>query len=357
VGLLAALLAFGILVDAFEPAPSGPPSSSYATTPRGVAAWAELLQRSGHPVLQLREPISQAPIRPGMTLVVLGVQSLTRPAERRIDAFVQAGGRLVIDASDPDRVLGPLIGGAPAWTASSPRFVHPLARVPETAGVTSVRTAGDGAWIGGAGQPVLGDSKGGALLVIRRRGRGQVDLLAAPSPVQNRLLATADNAQFAINLAGAPGRPVVFAEALHGFGAATGIAALPGTFWVVFSGMCLAGAMWALDRGRRLGPPEPPVAIGPPPRSAYVDAMAGALKRADDTASMAALARGRIEEELMRRRARRAGRVEGARLESLIAIGLSEREAQLVLAPPSSGDGDAELLVLGRVLARLRSRR
>jgi len=355
VGVLVAFLVVGFLAEELSPAPSGPASSSYATTSTGAAAWAELLERSGHPVGQLRQDLGQAPLDPSSTLVVLGALSLTPSAARNIDGFVRAGGRLVLYAASPGRVLPALIPDPPDWARVSPRAFEPAAGAPATSGVERVQSAGAGAWLGGAGQRLLTDGGGGALLITRPLGRGSVELLADPSPVQNRLLASADNAQFAIDLAGSPRRPVVFAEALHGFGVATGIAALPGTFWFVFVGLCLAGGAWALARGRRLGPPEPPARVRQPPRSAYVDALASTLSRARDAPGLTRLVRARIGAELERRPARRTGGTGAPRRKSLMTLGLSEREADLALAPPSSDDGEAELLVLGRVLARLRS--
>jgi hypothetical protein len=254
-------------------------------------------------------------------------------------------------------VLPALISGPPDRVRVSPRLYEPVGATLARAGVATVASAGAGAWVGGTGQRALEDRSGGALLLVDQLGRGTIDLLADPSPVQNRLLASADNAQFAIDLAGPVGRPVVFAEALHGFGAATGIAALPLTFWIVFVGLCLAGGTWALARGRRLGPPEQPAELGPPSRSAYVDALAGVLTRAGDAVGLARRVRARIEAEPERRRARRAGGAGPSRREALSALGLSEGETDLVLAPASSGEGEAELVALGRLLARLRSER
>ncbi len=48
--VLAAVLALIVLLNTFAPSPQGPADSAYATTPEGVAAWSELLSRSGHPV-------------------------------------------------------------------------------------------------------------------------------------------------------------------------------------------------------------------------------------------------------------------------------------------------------------------
>ena len=45
----------GALIDALAPSPSGPASSSFATKPEGLAAWAELAERNGVRVRALRD--------------------------------------------------------------------------------------------------------------------------------------------------------------------------------------------------------------------------------------------------------------------------------------------------------------
>jgi len=276
--VLAAFLALGLLADAFAPAPTGPRDSSYATTPVGVAAWAELLARAGHPVGQLRSSLADARLDRQATLVIVGADGLNNAEAGALDRFAGAGGRLVLAGGSLDQTLPKLLADPPEWTPAGPRTFHPAVSVPEVAGVGTVISAGEGAFTGRG------------LIDVRRLGRGRLDLLADPSPLQNRLLAAADNAQLALNLAGGARRPVVFAEALHGFGAATGLAALPGRWWLTLAGLALAGAAWALGRGRRLGPPERPPAPAPPPRSAYVDALAGVLIRTGDTAGIEKLA-------------------------------------------------------------------
>jgi hypothetical protein len=186
---------------------------------------------------------------------------------------------------DPLATLPSLVGQAPGFTATGPTSVHVVAAVPEVAGVITVRAAGAGAWTSGPGQVALAGPQG-ALLLVQRRGAGRIDLLADPSPLENRLLATADNAQLALNLAGPPRTGVVFAEALHGFGQATGLAAIPTRWWLAFAGLSLAAGAWALARGRRLGPPEPPAPAPDPPRSAYVDALATVLARTRDRGAL-----------------------------------------------------------------------
>jgi Domain of unknown function (DUF4350) len=282
-GVLALFVALGLASEAFTPAPQGPAGSSYATTPAGAAAWAELLSRSGHPILPLRVSLDQVRLPPGATLVVLDASSLSSAAGRNLDRFVRAGGRLVLGGGDPAATLPTLVEHPPGWTASGPIVAHPVARAPEIAGVGTVRTAGAGAWTSGPGTPLLAGARGSGpiepVVMVLALGHGRLDLLADAAPVENRLLASADNAQLALDLAGPPGTPVLFAEELHGFGQATGLAAIPTRWWLVFAGLCLAWAAWALARGRRIGPPDAPGPADVPPRSEYVDAMARLLVR------------------------------------------------------------------------------
>ena len=57
--VLVAVNVLGALVDALAPSPGGPPSSSFATKPHGLAAWAELARRNGIPVRALRDAPSR----------------------------------------------------------------------------------------------------------------------------------------------------------------------------------------------------------------------------------------------------------------------------------------------------------
>lgn len=266
---------FGLVVDGFAPGPQGPAESSFSTSTSGVAAWAELLQRAGHPVTQLREPLAGARLAPASTLVVIGATELAPAAVHRLEAFVQSGGRLVLGGGELDRVMPALINSPPRWSLGGPRTYS----IQGLVGVSNVVSAGQGSF-----QP------GNRLLASRAVGAGELELVADPSPLENRLLARADNAQLGLDLAGIPGRPVVFAEALHGYGQATGLAAIPASWWLAFAGLALAGGAWAVARGKRVGPPETPPPPAVPPRSAYVDALAATLLRAHDPDRVARLA-------------------------------------------------------------------
>ncbi len=286
--LVVLVLALLLLPDAFAPAPSGPAGSTYATAPQGVAAWAELLARAGHPVAPLRVTLDRARLPAAATLVVLAAPAPNGAEVRALRRFVAAGGTLVLGG---DGLPGaPLLPHPPRLGSAGSTVAVPVAGAPEVAGLRRVQTAGDQAWTGG-GQPLLVRRGGGALLVLRRVGTGRIALLADPSALENQLLASADNAQLGLNLAGPAHRPVLFAEAVHGFGTATGVAAIPTRWWITFAGLLAAAALWAVARGRRLGAPERPAPAPPPPRSAYVQALASALVRARDRESLAELAR------------------------------------------------------------------
>jgi hypothetical protein len=108
------------------------------------------------------------------------------------------------------------------------------------------------------------------------------DLILAPSPafLENASLARAKNAFRAITLAGPSTRPVYFDETIHGYGPATGLAALPERWWFAIVAFALALCVWALSRAARLGGSDPLPAPRPSPRSAYIEAMAQTLVRA-----------------------------------------------------------------------------
>ncbi|HLH13683.1 MAG TPA: DUF4350 domain-containing protein [Solirubrobacteraceae bacterium] len=276
-----AFVALALVGEAFGTEPSGPPSSSYATDARGLAAWAQLLRGDGRRVSQLRLSLARARLDPRWTLVVLDPEALLPTEGEQLLAFVRAGGRLVFGGSEAQDALPALLAHPPRWSGSGARRAHALAHGAATlAGVSEVRGAGEGEWAAGEGRgiPLLGGPRG-SLLLERRLGAGAVELLADASPLQNRLLADADNAQLALEIVGAPARPVVFVESVHGFGERRGLAAIPARWRLAFVLLALAGALWALARGRRLGPAEHAPASAVPPRAAYVQALTLLLRR------------------------------------------------------------------------------
>jgi Domain of unknown function (DUF4350) len=349
VALVVAINVVGAAIDALTPSPSGPASSSFATRSEGLAAWAELARGAGVPVRALRDPPSRTSLAGGGTVAVMDAGELTDAEARALRAFAERGGR-VIAGGQPGLWTRRLLStkSPPAWKGDGPKTARTLAAAPESAGVRSVRTSGDGRWPkpGGAQRVLAGDE--GTLLLLEPTGRGRIALLADTSPLQNGLLGEADNAAFALALSGRG--PLTFVESVHGYGPATGLAALPARFGWALIGLALAALVLMVARGRRLGPPEPERRDLPPPRRAYVDALAATMARGKAREEAAAP----VREEARRRLARRAGLGPDADVEAwraaALGAGLAEAEAR---ALTGRAEDDETVVATGRALAAL----
>ena len=333
-----------IVVTTLRPEPGGKDGSAYATQPRGAAAYAELLRRAGHPVGYLRDPLEEARLDRGATLVVLDAD-LERRERAALGRFVREGGRLVAAGEDAGRGVVP---AAPRWTREGPRVARPAATaVPETSAVRRVHSSGAGGFdVLGGTQAALGTRP--ALMAVARSGAGRALLLADSSPLQNRLLASADNAALAIALAGEPRRPVRFVESVHGFGRETGLAALPLRWKAGLALAALAGLVLLLSRARRLGPPEQPGGLQTPARREHVDALAVALQRAREPEVALAPVREAARGQVARRAALGPDAPDEAVLDAALRLGFEEDEA----AALTGAGGDGDVLALGRALAR-----
>ena len=259
------------------PTPGGPTSSSYATGPDGLAAYAELLARTGRTVTQSRQSPAEADLDPGSTVVVLDPEELTPEDHAALSRFVSSGGRLIAGGS-PAGWTEALLDEA-AWSAAPVPSAGVLAPAPETARVSRVTTGGIGSFSAtGSALPLIGRD-GSVVAAVAVSGEGTLVLVADATPLQNRYLDEGDNAAFALGLAGPEPRPVVFLESVHGYGSATGLGALPSQWkWALALG-CVAAALFMWSRARRIGPPDEPARDLPPPRVAYVDSLAGILAR------------------------------------------------------------------------------
>jgi Domain of unknown function (DUF4350) len=328
-------------LDRHTRSPGGPASSSFATAPDGAAAYAELLRRNHRPVLQLRDRLEKATLDPHATVVVLEPgPSMSREDGRALERFVDAGGRAVV-GGDPTGWLGNVVDRPPGWQPEA----APDARAVDVAGVRTVRTAGEGAWVEPGGRRVVVTAAGDPIVVERRLGRGSLVLAADPSPLQNRLLGEADNAALGLRLAG--DRPVVFAESVHGYGTASGLAAIPARWWWVLGGLLLAAVVLAYSRGRRLGPPELPWRELPPARVEFAEALATQLgkarPRADAVRTARRVARARLERLLVLP----PGSTDGEIRARAVAKGV---DAEAVDAVLGEGLGDEDLVAVGRAL-------
>jgi Domain of unknown function (DUF4350) len=344
------LVVVTIVVDALIPSPEGPRSSSFATAPEGIAAWAELARRSGREVRALRERPSDDTLPTEGTVVVLDPDGLTRGQARALRRFAEGGGRVVAGGVDPGAWLEELAGGVD-WDRGGDEAARVLAPAPETGAAAELAVAGEGHWgEPGEGRPLVAGGDGPIVLALDA-GEGRIVLVADPSPLQNRLLDHADNATFALGLA--EGGPVTFVESVHGYGTATGLAALPARFRWGLVLLGLSGVLLIVARWPRFGPAEPAERPLFPPRRAYVDALAASLARSRDRRSAIESVRSAARERLARRAALPRDADDGAWAAAARAAGLSDDEARALIGNVTDDDGVAA----GRALARLSGER
>lgn len=339
------------LRDAFS-GPQGRPSSAYATAPTGTAAFAELLARRGHPVTPLRGPLDDSLPASGV-LVVLDPEEIADEEVAAVRSWVERGNRLVIGGR-PQLWVDDLLDAPPQWSPAAVLEAEPLAPVPETQAVTTVGGEGYGSWEDAGGTlPVLGleESPARTLASITTIGQGRVTLVADTSIFHNRYLARNDNAAFALNVAGPPGTPVHFAEGVHGYGNATGLAAIPWRWKLALGGLALAAITWMVAVGRRLGPPEPEGRELAPPRRAYIDALTTTLARTKRGGEVVAPVRAAARFKIARRSGLAADADELALEGAGRTLGLTEQELSAVL-----GRSPDDVVSAGRALAKLGGR-
>lgn len=332
--------------------PGGEPSSSYATAGDGAAAYADLLGRRGHPVERLRSGLDQAPLQSDSTLVVLDPRLLEDTESAALERFVRSGGRLVLAGQQTAPLLRGLLPEGPVWSPAGMGRATPLVPTPEVGEVGSVRASGEGSWRSvGSALPVLaGRSDAGEqiLAAVAVVGQGRVVLVADAGIFQNRLLGEDDNAAFAVAAIGARGRPVGFAEATHGYGESEGLAAVPSRWRWALGGAVVTALVWMWSRGARFGPAEEVTRALPPPRRAYVDAVAASVARAKEPDGGVEPLRTAAADHL----ARRAGLSPKARPAELIdaaaRLGGNPGDVARLLAPIGN---DEDLVGAGRAAA------
>ncbi len=263
--------------------PGGPTSSSYATGGDGYGAWADLLAQGGHPVVRLRTPLAKADLDPGSTVVVADPDLIEPSDAEALAELVAKGGRLIVAGRGGSPLLAPFAGAAVAWHPEGVQTAAPLVPTPETGGVQDVAGSGRGSYgPTGALLPVLGGD-GRVTMALGRApvGNGVVVGVADARMLDNDHLARRSDAALALAVVGPVHRPVVFVESVHGYGSSTGLAALPNTWKWAAAGLLLAVLCGLWSAGQRFGPPEQSQRDLPPPRRAYVDAMAADLARAE----------------------------------------------------------------------------
>lgn len=291
----AAVLAAGIAV--LTPAAASGGASVEDRGPRGLAVWAAFLDAAGHSVERTDAAPADADLDPDATTVLIDPGPLEQADLEALRELIGDGGHLIVGGETDEADLAELAGSPIDVGASGIAVAHPLAPAPEVNGVEEVTAGGTGSITrAGVTLPLLGDGAGNVLATLATPGSGHLVLLADATPLTNQRIEDGNNAQFALDLAGSPDRPVRFVQASRA-DPGEGLAALPSEWLWGFGGLVLAGLCLVAARARRLGPPQEVHRALPPPRRAYVDAMAAQLARAGDrdAAARAVEDRNRLE--------------------------------------------------------------
>jgi uncharacterized protein DUF4350 len=309
--------------------PGGPRSSSYATSHHGTAAYAELLGRAGHSVEQVRKLPHQSLPATGATVFLLDPPAVRTADLQALRAFVRGGGRLVAAGLSPEAMREFVFRAPPRVPGSQRVRVDGL----------EVHTDGASAW------------RDEGLVAERQVGRGSVAFLADSSPLQNRLLGSADNAAFGLALAGAANRPVEFLESYHGYGTGSGLSALPLAWKLLLGGLGLAALVYAIARGRRFGPPEEEGRTLAPPRRQYVDSLAAVVARSKRRDAAVGPVRREARDAVLRRASLPPDADDDVVRIAAGRVGLADEDAETLLRPART---DEDVLALGRTAARIR---
>ena len=347
------LLIAGLLTVSGGQGPGGPESSSFATAPTGLAAYADLLAAHGHRIVQSRQRLDKASLDPSSTVVVIDPDTIDSRELSALRTFLSGGGRLLLGGRSASDAVAALVAPEPSWDAGATGPLLSVAAPAEGVGIDSVETDGFGSWIhAGAGLPVL-EGRKRAATIQAGVGRGTLIALADASLLHNAHLAHRDNAAFALAIAGEDSRVVLFDEAAHGYGPAAGLRAIPPRWQLTM--LILFGAIlsWMWAAGRRLGPPELDSRPLPPPRQLYVDSLAATLARTKDPDAAVRPIRQQIRARLSSRAVLAHDATAEAIREAAIRQGLEPGDVAALLRPVQD---DADVLAVGRMLATLEER-
>jgi hypothetical protein len=327
--------------------PGGATGSSYGTGADGLAAFGSLLTHYGHDVAQQRGSLADDPPPTNATAFVLEPKELTDNDGEALLQFVVAGGRLVVGGFAPF-YLHDFADAPPDW---QPGGDSSWTTIDGSLGpVRDIEAAGAGSWSKANGTIPLVGTSDRLLLTHARVGRGEIFYLADASPLENAYLGTGDNAAFALALAGDAGRPVVFPEGVHGYGASRGLGALPDRWKVALVLIGVAALAFVWSRARRFGPPDRTARELPPARASYVDALSMSLGRTRDHAGALAPVQRWARERIAARAGLGASRDAHDLDRAARSLGCTDDEIAALRAPVTD---NASILALGRAVARV----
>lgn len=348
------LLAVGsVLLAALVVGPpriGGEPLDPRSTAPDGARAVLDVLAELGRPVAVATRP------DPGTATFVVLADRLDRASRDAALRWVSDGGRLVV--ADPGSALladVDLTGRLPTDVLGPTAFA-PACEDPELRDVDLVRSATWFAFSERAGDRTCFPVEGGAWLLRRPVGGGELVALGGADAFTNARLGEADNALLLVRLLGDAGPVVVAGAAPPGGGDASLGELVPDRIHLALALLALAFVVAAWARGRRLGDPVEEVLPVRIPASELVLATADLMRRAGVRDAAAESLRG----DLRREAATRFGLPDDAPPDVVadrIATWTGSDPAGVAVAVGRGSVPDDDTLVgIARAVARLRER-
>ncbi len=322
---LGLLVLLGFFRSATDETPrSGPADSTFGTGGSGTGALAALLERNDYEVTRRRVPLAQRAPDPSEVIVIIGDVGLEPDDEEVLFWHVHDGGRAVVIGSGNAHGLSRTPPGGRTATGQEATSLVPLG------GFDAIQTATPRiVWEeSGSLLPVVGNDSG-ALVGVEVIGAGRLVAISDSSIVSNRNLDRQDHALLALLAVGPSDGPITFLEYVHGFGQPTGLAALPSRWKQALLVLALAGLVWLVAKGVRFGPAEDSSRPMPPPRAAFVDAVALSLQASGDLQADSSLTAA-IDTELSRRGVVDRRSPDG-RIEAAVAAGADRAVAETAL--------------------------
>jgi hypothetical protein len=327
--LLVAALAASVLT-ADTSGGAGRSASVYDQGPGGTAALRRFLEAMGASTTTIQgDNFAVDASRVGVLFILGPSEAITQLDAEAVRGFVSAGGTAVLatDAGIFDRALldlfdvhvaGPLDPGE--YPIEGLTFANPPAR--------AISLDRGVALSYGPGRIALAAIADRPIIALAREGNGSLIVVGSVAPFLTGRLGDADNGRFALALAApaiARGSAVAFDEYHHGVHPSSDVLVLLTRTWpgraLVFVG--IAGFVYLIASGRRLGPPIP---LDPrPPRSSldYIRGFAGLVRRS----GRGEIARRKLRRELRIALARQLGLDPDTPFERTVSeIAASDRE-------------------------------
>jgi hypothetical protein len=293
---LVVALSIGVAILAPPASETLPSGSSFSHQPSGSAAAYLTLERLGYTIRRSFDPLAAIAGDPASTVVILADPAeMPSNADRRALQSMVAAGATVLLTGCGARAFVADVGDDPGEPEAAEATPH-AARLPSPLSAHAPRISMPAACASrrGAGFTALYGDEDAPVVRFRRSGRGLLVLWAGSTPISNAAIEDAGHLELLLNLAGPPGRAILWDEFYHGQRRSLYSYAkhtpLPWAAAQVLLVLCVAAAMYARRRAPIL---ERTVESRASPLE-FVDTMAGLYARADTAADAVTLARTRL---------------------------------------------------------------